>query len=82
MNANALRHPRTQWEIEAALWRATDHGAAIACNAAGGEIVSSIHDRTAVPAFSFWRDCRDVTAEFLKALLASVNHVNHAGEKQ
>lgn len=72
INANAIRHPRTAWSIEAAMWRAIDHGAAIACNAQGGEIASIIHDRTAIPAFSFYRDCRDVTTEFLKALLASV----------
>lgn len=35
INANALRHPKTQWEIEAALWRAIHYGAAIACNASG-----------------------------------------------
>lgn len=72
INQNALRHPRTQWSIEAALWRAIEHGAAIACNAQGGEIVSVIHDRTAIPAFSFYRDCQDITAEFLKAIRASV----------
>lgn len=69
-NANALRHPRTQWEIEAALWRAIDYGAAIACTAAGHEIVSVIHDRGAVPAFSFWRDGKDVSDEFRKVLRA------------
>lgn len=72
INSCALRHPRTQWSIEAALWRATEHGAAIACNAQGGEIVSIIHDRTAIPAFIFYRDRKDVTGEFLKALRASV----------
>jgi hypothetical protein len=70
MNANALRHPRVSWEIEAALWRATEYGAAIACTAAGKEIVSIVHDRSQVPAFSFWRGCEDVSAEFLKVLRA------------
>lgn len=70
LNANALRHPRCQWEIEAALWRAIDYGAAIAASASGREIVSVIHDRKSVPAFSFWRAGQDVTAEFLKVLRA------------
>ena len=67
-NANALRHPKTQWEIEAALWRATEYGAAIACTVAGHEIVSIIHDRLAIPAFSFWRDGQDVSDQFRKTL--------------
>lgn len=71
INANALRHPRTQWEIEAALWRAIEYGAAIAVSASNREIVSVIHDRNQVPAFSFWRAGQDVTAEFLKALRAA-----------
>ena len=79
INANALRNPRTAWTVEAALWRAIEYGAATASNAAGGEIVTIVHDRMAVPAFSFWRNTQDVTAEFLRALRASVNHT---GEKQ
>ena len=69
-NANALRHPTTQWEIEAALWRTIDYGAAIACTVAGHEIVSIIYDRSAVPAFSFWQDGQDVSDEFRKVLRA------------
>lgn len=72
MNANAIRHPRTQWEIEAAMWGALKNGGAIALTVSGDELVSIIHDRTAIPAFSFYRDCKDITAEFLKALRASV----------
>lgn len=68
INPVALRHPRTQWEIEAALWRAIEYGAAIACTAAGKEIVSIVHDRSRVPAFSFWSGCQDVSAELLKVL--------------
>ena len=78
-NANAIRNPRAAWSIEAALWRSIEYGAATACNAAGGEIVTIVHGHTAVPAFSFWRGCQEVTAEFLKALRASVNHT---GDKQ
>lgn len=70
INTNALRHPRTQWEIEAAMWRAIEYGAAIAVSALNREIVSVIHDREQVPAFSFWRDGQDVTAEFLAVLRA------------
>jgi hypothetical protein len=68
INATALRHPRTAWEIESALWRAIEYGAAIACTAAGKEIVSIVHDRSQVPAFSFYRGGQDVTAEFLRVL--------------
>lgn len=68
INANAMRHPRVEWEILAACWRAIDYGAAIAMSATNTEIVSVIHDRNEVPAFSFWRAGQDVTAEFLKVL--------------
>lgn len=71
INQNHLRHPRTQWEIESALWRAIDQGHATACNAAGGEIVSVGYDRTQVPALSFWRNGMDVSGEFRKVLRAS-----------
>lgn len=50
------------------MWRAIDYGAAIAMSATNTEIVSVIHDRNQIPAFSFWRDGQDVTAEFLKVL--------------
>ena len=73
INANSIRHPRTSWEIEACLWRAIEYGAATASNAAGGEIVTVIHDRTAIPAFSFFRGCQDVTEQFRNALRASIN---------
>lgn len=72
INANALRHPRTQWEIESAMWRAVDYGAAIATSAKGGEIVSIIYDAKAIPAFEFWKDSQNVTADFLKVLRDSV----------
>ena len=71
LNAIALRHPRTQWEIESALWRAIDQGHATACNAAGGEIVSIGYDRAQVPAFSFWRGGMGVSGEFRGVLRAS-----------
>lgn len=69
LNAAALRH-RTQWEIEAAMWRAIENGAAIACDAQGGEIVTIIHDRKAIPAFSFYRDQINVTPRVLHILRA------------
>lgn len=68
INANALRNPRTQWEIEAAMWRALQYGAAIAVSAKGTEILSVIHDRKQVPAFSFYRATKNVTEQALKAL--------------
>ena len=71
INPAALRHPRTQWSIEAACWRAIDQGHATACNAAGGEIVSIWHDRARTPALSFWRNGMDVSAEFRGLLRSS-----------
>ena len=71
INQTALRHPRTQWEIESALWRAIDQGQATACNAAGGEIVTVAHDREDIPALSFWRNGMDVSGEFREVLRAS-----------
>lgn len=71
LNANALRHPRTQWSIEAACWRAIDQGHATACNAAGGEIVTVVHDREDIPTLSFWRNGMDVSGEFREVLRAS-----------
>lgn len=71
INPTALRHPRTEWEILAACWRAIDQGHATACNAAGGEIVSIGYDRTQVPAFSFWRNGMDVSGEFRGLLRAT-----------
>jgi hypothetical protein len=68
LNAAALRHPKTQWEIEACLHRATEYGADIAMTATGREIVTAIHDRDSVPAFSFWRNGHDNTGEFLKVI--------------
>jgi hypothetical protein len=70
LNAAALRHPATQWNIEACLHRATEYGAAIAMTSTGREIVTAIHDRDSVPAFSFWRDGQDITGEFLKVIRA------------
>jgi hypothetical protein len=78
INAAALRHPRTQWEIEAALWRATQDSAnqshgigyAEACAASGRVIVSVRHDRYAVPALSFWSELADVTDKVLPVLRA------------
>jgi hypothetical protein len=70
LNAAALRHPRVQWEIEAAMWRAIKIGVAFAHNSNGGEILTVIHDRSAVPAFSFYRDFKNVTAKVLPILRA------------
>lgn len=70
LNAAALRHPATQWNIEACLHRATEYGAAIAMTATGREIVTAIYNRCAVPAFSFYRDDQDITGEFLKVIRA------------
>jgi hypothetical protein len=68
INAAAMRHPRVQWEIEAACWRAIECGSAIAMSSAGKEIVTVIHDRAQVPALSFWKGCQDVS-EQVRAIL-------------
>jgi hypothetical protein len=70
LNANSLRHPSTQWNIEAALWRALETGRETVCNRSGGEIVSIGYDRACVPSFAFYRNGMDVTGEFLKVLRA------------
>lgn len=80
MNASALKPPRTSWELEAAMFRciedsrASPHGIGYseACAASGSVIVSIRHDRSAIPAFSFWRGVEDVTEQFRKALRGSV----------
>jgi hypothetical protein len=70
LNAAALRHPRTQWEIEVAMWRAIENGAAFARNSNGGEILAIYHDTKRIPAFRFHRDGQDVTAKVLPILRA------------
>lgn len=74
MNAQALKHPRTAWEIEAAMWRATEYsreyglGAARAVSARGETIAYVTHDRNAIPAFSFHRKGQNITAQVLAVL--------------
>lgn len=70
LNAAALRHPRTQWEIEAAMWRAIGSHHATAESATGAEILTVFHIRGAIPAFRFTRDGQDVTASVLPILRA------------
>ncbi len=82
LNTSNLSHPRMQWEIQAAMWRAKDEsllsdestGGAYACNAAGKPVVYVFHDRTAVPAFAFYIEpyCHNITTQVLKVLRASV----------
>ena len=74
MNAQALKHPRTQWEIEAAMWRAVEYsrksgvGFARADSASGNLIAFVKHDRQAIPAFLFSRNGQDITAQVLAVL--------------
>jgi hypothetical protein len=70
INATALRHPSTQWNIEAAMHRALETGHETVHNRAGGEIVTIEYNRGSVGAFTFSRNDRDVTGEFLKVLRA------------
>jgi hypothetical protein len=48
--------------------RAIEFGAGAVMTSSGRELVTIIHDRTAFPGLTFWRDCQDVTAQFVKAL--------------
>lgn len=74
MNAQALKHPRTAWEIEAAMWQAVEvsdlsgFGCSLALSAAGKVIAVVKHDRNAIPAFSFSRNGQDITAQVLAVL--------------
>ena len=70
INQTALRHPSTQWNIEAAHWRALETGRETVQNRAGGEIVTIQYTGGAVGAFSYWRAGQDVSGEFLKVLRA------------
>lgn len=74
MNCQALKHPRTSWEIEAAMWRATEYsresglGGARAVSARGETIAYVTHERNAIPAFSFHRKGQNITAQVLAVL--------------
>lgn len=75
LNTSNLSHPRVSWEIEAAMWRAIECsrdslgvGIAAVTTASGKKLFSVIHDRKDVPAFSFWREGKEVTAQVVKAL--------------
>jgi len=74
MNAQALKHPRTQWEIEASMWLAVQasevdgYGICLALSASGKVIALVRHDRLAIPAFSFSRNGQDITAQVLAVL--------------
>lgn len=77
MNAQALKHPRTEWEIEAAMWRAIEYsnklanafGSAFVKSAKGEVFMTVCHDREAIPAFSFYRNNgQNITAQVLAVL--------------
>lgn len=61
LNTSNLSHPRTQLNIEAALWqaaelsRANGIGIAPVKSASGQTLFTVMHDRQDVPAFSFWQ---------------------------
>ena len=77
MNAQALKHPRTLWSLEAAMWRAIEYsrkanngfGSAFVKSATGKVLLTACHDRSAVPAFSFYlNNGQDITAQVLAVL--------------
>lgn len=78
LNQHSLMHPRTLWEIEAAMWRAAvdskngGHSMHFAYRADGEMSVCVSHCRFAFPRFLF-RDKRfnDITPIVLKAIRAS-----------
>lgn len=80
INANALRHPKIQWELEAACWKAIEQsritncklGWALVKNSKGETICHVRHsrnmkdDRKSLSFFS--KDNRDITEIIIKAL--------------
>lgn len=72
LNESSLRHPRTLWSIEAAMWRAIEHKACIGraevCSASGKNLVTVIHQRGTVGAFRFYIGEENVTGQMLSFL--------------
>lgn len=72
LNESSLRHPRTQWAIEAAMWRAVEHKACIGraevMSASGKSLVTVIHQRGLVGAFRFYIGDNNVTDQMLDFL--------------
>lgn len=77
MNCQALKHPRTQWSLEAAMWRAIEYsnksdnalGSAFVESAKGEVFMTVCHDREAIPAFSFYcNNGQNITAQVLAVL--------------
>lgn len=79
LNTSNLSHPRTQWNIEAALWEAVERsrangiGIAPVKSASGHTLFTVMHDRQDVPAFSFWQRQGEglpsnITPQIIKAL--------------
>lgn len=74
LNNSNLSHPRMQWSLEAAMWRAAEFsrangiGISSVQSAGGKHVVGVLHDRKAIPAFSFWRQGKNVTPQIVKAL--------------
>lgn len=85
LNTSNLSHPRMQWEIEAAMYRAiessreTGVGIEYASTAAGKPLLSVIHVRGEAKAFMFatmpfQQDC---TQQVLRVLREQVKGVSH-----
>lgn len=81
ITATSLKHPTTIGKIDQAMRealkasRAARHeiGSQAVLAASGRELLAVVHDRHAVPAFSFWTpDLKNITPVVLKALRASV----------
>lgn len=74
LNTSNLSHPRIQWAIEAAMWRAIENsrergvGVASVQSATDKHLVGVMHDRQAIPAFSFWRRGQDITDQIIPVL--------------
>lgn len=83
MNINALRHPRTLWSIEAAMWRAIElslsspdmQGLAFVRSAKGQLIMTVLHWRDRPGAFRFYMDCTGVTDAVTKLLRETASEI-------
>lgn len=87
LNTSNLSHPRIQWSIEAAMWRAIElsrncpfghAGATVEC-ANGKALLTVVHGRGVVGAFRFFSEPygHDVTQQVLKSLRENAAKADH-----
>lgn len=80
ITATSLKHPTTIGKIDKAMRQAAkasrtarhEIGSQAVLSASGHDLLAVVHDRHAVPAFSFWSpQLKNITPVVLKALRAS-----------